>query len=120
MRVVGSSGTARASAALLEEHVRHGTGIRRLLRLLLVAFFLAVLLTEPPQEHRVLCWLIVGCYLVWTLAIDALNRAGDRRAARFVWLALFVDVAVLAGLTLISDSSAKVSWTPYLLINGFF
>ena len=54
----------RASRALLAvSTTQRGAGIRRLLRLLLVAFFVAVLLTEPPVEHAVLCWVIVGCYL---------------------------------------------------------
>ena len=37
-----------------------------------------------------------------------------------MWLALFVDMAVLARLTLLTASSADVSWTPYLLLTGFF
>ncbi len=109
-----------ATRALLAEHSRRGAGIRRLLRLILVGFFVAVLITEPPVEHRIVCWVIVGCYLVWTLAVGALTRGGYERAERLSWLALFVDVATLAALTLITDSSASVSWTPYLLINGFF
>ncbi len=116
----GRSSAASASRALLTQHAHRGARIRRVLRLVMVGFFVAVLLTEPPQDHRTLCWVIVGCYLVWTLAIDGLTRAGDERALRFVWLALFVDVAVLACLTLITDTSAQESWTPYLLINGFF
>ena len=81
-------------------------------------FIVAVLITEPPAEHLALCWWVVGGYLVWTLAIYALGT-GDR-TRRFLWLALFVDVAVLASLTLITDATAAVSWTPYLIINGFF
>ena len=104
--------------SLLTEHVNRGADLRRLLRLLLVIFLVAVLITEPPAEHLPLCWLVVGCYLVWSLAIYALGT-GDR-TRRFLWLALFVDVAVLASLTLITDATAAVSWTPYLIINGFF
>ena len=103
---------------LLTEHANRGADLRRLLRLLLVIFLVAVLITEPPAEHLALCWVVVGCYLVWSLAIYALGT-GDR-TRRFLWLALFVDVAVLASLTLITDATAAVSWTPYLIINGFF
>jgi two-component system NarL family sensor kinase len=103
---------------LLTEHANRGADLRRLLRLLLVIFIVAVLITEPPAEHLALCWVVVGCYLVWSLAIYALGT-GDR-TRRFLWLALFVDVAVLASLTLITDATAAVSWTPYLIINGFF
>jgi len=103
---------------LLTEHANRAADLRRLLRLLLVIFIVAVLITEPPAEHLALCWVVVGCYLVWSLAIYALGT-GDR-TRRFLWLALFVDVAVLASLTLITDATAAVSWTPYLIINGFF
>lgn len=95
-----------------------GAGIQQLLRLILVIFFAAVLITEPPAAHLGSCWLLVGGYLVWGLAIYLL---GTRvRTVRLLWLSLFVDVAVLAALTLITDTTAAVSWTPYLIINGFF
>jgi two-component system, NarL family, sensor kinase len=103
---------------LMTEHVNRAADLRRLLRLLLVIFMVAVLITEPPAERLALCWVVVGCYLVWTLTIYALGT-GDR-TRRFLWLALFVDVAVLASLTLITEGTAAVSWTPYLIINGFF
>lgn len=103
---------------LLAQHAQRGAGIRRLLRILLVIFFVAVLLTEPPAQHLVLCWLLVGCYLVWTLATYTLATLD--RTRRFLWPTLFVDVAVLAALTLITDTTAAESWTPYLIINGFF
>lgn len=103
---------------LLAEHAHRGAGIRRLLRILLVIFFVTVLLTEPPAEHLVLCWLLVGCYLVWSLATYVLATAG--RMGRSWWPTLVVDVAVLAALTLITDTTAAESWTPYLIINGFF
>lgn len=103
---------------LLVEHAHRGAGIRRLLRILLVIFFVAVLFTEPPAEHLGWCWLLVGCYFVWSLATYALGTA--ERTRRFLWPTLFVDVAVLAALTLITDTTAAVSWTPYLIINGFF
>lgn len=105
-------------ADLLAEHAHRGAGIRRLLRILLVTFFVAVLITEPPSEHLWLCWLLVGCYMIWSLAIYVLGT-GDR-TRRFLWLALVVDVFVLTSLTLITDTTAAVSWTPYLIINGFF
>jgi two-component system, NarL family, sensor kinase len=66
------------------------------------------------------CWLVVICYLVWTLAVGVLTRAGGVRALRFSWLALFVDVITVAALTLITDSSAERTWAPYVLINAFF
>ena len=107
-----------SSPGLLPDHANRGAGIQQLLRLLLVIFFAAVLITEPPAEHRGSCWLLVGAYLVWGLAVYLLGTSA--RALRLLWLSLFVDVAVLAALTLITDTTAAVSWTPYLIINGFF
>ncbi len=104
--------------SLLSEHANRGANLRRLLRLLLVIFLVAVLMTEPPAANLALCWVVVGCYLVWSLAIYALGT-GDR-TRRFLWLALFVDVGVLTALTFLTDATAAVSWTPYLIINGFF
>lgn len=103
---------------LLDEHTIRSAGLRRLLRMLLVGFLVAVLIVEPPVQHLTACWVAVVCYLVWSLAIYVLGT-GDR-TPRFLWLALFVDVAVLASLTLMTDATAAVSWTPYLIATGFF
>ena len=108
-----------ASSVLLE-HARRGAYIRRTLRLLLGLFYILVLILQPPDIHLVVCWLVVICYLVWTLAVGVLTRAGGVRALRFSWLALFVDVITVAALTLITDSSAERTWAPYVLINAFF
>ena len=104
---------------LFPVHARRAARIRRLLRLMLVASYVAVLLTEPPTEHLGLCWVVVGCYLLWTLSIGFLGGS-DSRAQRYLWVALVVDVAALTLLTIVSDMSATQSWAPYLLINGFF
>ena len=65
-----------------------GAGIQQLLRLILVIFFAAVLITEPPAAHLGSCWLLVGGYLVWGLAIYLL---GTRvRTVRLLWLSLVV------------------------------
>lgn len=110
----------RASAALLAEHTRRGARIRRLLRLLLVAFFVGALITEPPAQWPALCWAMVGLYAAWSLVSSGLAQARWERSPELVWLALLVDVSVVAGLALITDASAQASWTPYLILNGFF
>jgi two-component system NarL family sensor kinase len=103
---------------LLTEHANRGARIRQVLRLGLVIFLAGVLITEPPADHLGWCWLLVGCYLVGGVGIYLLGTGN--RSPRLLWLSLFVDVAVLAGMTLIIDTAANVSWTPYLIINGFF
>jgi two-component system, NarL family, sensor kinase len=109
-----------AASSVLLEHARRGAYIRRTLRLLLGLFYILVLILQPPDIHLAVCWLVVICYLVWTLAIGVLTRGGGVRALRFSWLALFVDVIAVASLTLITDSSAERTWAPYVLINAFF
>ena len=37
-----------------------------------------------------------------------------------MWLALFIDLAALAALTLLAGASARQSWTADVLVNGFF
>jgi two-component system NarL family sensor kinase len=109
-----------AASGVLIEHAFRGAHIQRILRLLLGLFFVAVLIFQPPDQHLALCWLVVICYALWSIAVGALIRAGGVRSLHYAWLALFVDVFTVAALTLIADSSAQRSWAPYLLINGFF
>jgi len=109
-----------AATSVLIEHACRGARIQRILRLLLGLFFVAVLIFQPPDRHLAVCWLVVICYGLWSIAVGALIRAGGVRSLRYTWLALFVDVITVAALTLIADSSAERTWAPYLLINGFF
>jgi two-component system NarL family sensor kinase len=105
---------------MLLDHFYRGARIQRVLRLVLVVFFVATLVWVPPSDNQVLSWLIVICYAVWSLAVGVLVGFANLRAASYVWLALFVDVLVTAGLTLVADSSAEITWTAYVLINGLF
>jgi two-component system NarL family sensor kinase len=105
---------------LLLDHFYRGARIQRALRLVLVAFFVATLVWVPPNDSRVLSWLIVVCYAVWSLAIGVLVGFASARVASYVWLALFVDVVATAALTLVADSSAEVTWTAYVVVNGLF
>jgi two-component system NarL family sensor kinase len=109
-----------AATSVLIEHAYRGARIQRILRLLLGLFFVAVLIFQPPDRHLAVCWLVVICYGLWSIAVGALIRAGGVRSLRYAWLALFVDVITVAALTLIADDSAERTWAPYLLINGFF
>jgi len=109
-----------AATRVLIEHAYRGARIQRILRLLLGLFFVAVLILQPPDRHLAVCWLLVICYGLWSIAVGALIRVGGVRSLRYAWLALFVDVITVAALTLIADTSAARTWAPYLLIKGFF
>lgn len=96
-----------------------GVRIQALLRLLLAAFLVAVLVTQPPAEHRLLCWVIVISYVLWSVATAAVQRRGAGLVP-YTWLALAVDVITLTGLTLVVDTSAATTWTAYTLLDGLF
>jgi two-component system NarL family sensor kinase len=119
---MGPSGglLTQGAAGVPAEQVRRSASIRRWLRLILVGSFVAAVITEPPARNVLWCWVLVGGYLLWTLGVDVLRRSFGERAERLVWVGLFVDMAVLAALTLLTASTADVSWTPYLLLTGFF
>ena len=102
------------------DHAYRGARLQRILRLLLVAFFAAVLIFVPPIEDLLRCWVIVAAYGVWSLVVGALIRMRGRGLLRYVWLALMVDVVAVAALTLVAADADPLSWTAYLLINGFF
>lgn len=94
--------------------------IRRLrLRLILVVVLVAILVPEPPERDAAWCSGVVGGYLLWTSAVDVLGRRAGQQAARLLWLGLFVDMAVVSSLTMLTARSAAVSWTPYLLLTDF-
>ncbi|MFI7065300.1 sensor histidine kinase [Kribbella sp. NPDC050124] len=96
-----------------------GVRIQGMLRLLLAAFLVAVLVTEPPDHHRLLCWVIVIAYVLWSVLTAAVQRRG-LGLMPYTWLALSVDVITLTGLSLVADASADTTWTAYTLLNGLF
>ena len=46
------------------------------LRLMLAGFLVGVLATQPPGDHLWLCWLIVACYVAWSVATALIARSG--------------------------------------------
>jgi two-component system, NarL family, sensor kinase len=102
------------------EQAFRGARLQRILRLLLVGFFAAVLIFVPPDEDLVLCWLIIVAYGVWSLVVGLVVRLGGLSVLRWVWLAIGVDVVAVAALTLVAAEAEPLSWTAYLLISGFY
>ncbi len=105
---------------VIVEHAYRGARVQRILRLVLVGYFAAVLIFIPPSEDLRLCWVIVGGFRVWSLVVGVLVRVGGRRVLRYVWLGVLVDVVAIAALTLLAAEADPLSWTAYLLISGFF
>lgn len=102
------------------EHAYRGARVQRVLRLVLVGYFAAVLIFIPPSEDLRLCWVIVGGYGLWSVVVGVLVRVGGLRVLRYVWLGVLVDVVGIAALTMVAAETAPLSWTAYLLISGFF
>ena len=112
------------SKAVLErsvrQYARRGVRLQILLRAALVLFVVLTVAIVPPEKDKLACDVLAGAYSVWALAVGAWGWGGRSAALRFAWVALFVDLAVLATLTLLAGASAQQSWTAYVLVNGFF
>lgn len=102
------------------EHAFRGARVQRILRLVLVVYFGAVLVLVPPAGYLAVCWVIVSGYAVWSIALGIVVDQGGPRFLRYVWLAVLVDVAALATLVLVAAEPDPLSWAAYLLANGFF
>jgi two-component system NarL family sensor kinase len=104
----------------LSDHVYRGLRVRVLLRGILVVFVGAVVLWIAPARDRVGCDTIAAVYAAWAIGSALLTRRRADQLIRFVWLALFVDLAALVGLSVAASASVNQSWTSDVLVNGFF
>jgi two-component system NarL family sensor kinase len=105
---------------ILLDHANRGVRVQVVLRGILVVFVLAVVLWIAPARDRVACDTIAAIYAVWAIAVAWLAQRRANQMVRFMWLALFVDLAALAGLAVVASSSVNQSWTSDVLVNGFF
>ena len=106
--------------AILLDNASRGVRVQVVLRGILVAFVLAVVLWIAPARDRVACDTIAVIYTVWAIGVAWLAQRRADQLVRFMWLALFVDLAALAGLAFAASSSVNQSWTSDVLVNGFF
>jgi two-component system NarL family sensor kinase len=106
-------------AAVLE-HAGRGVRLQLLLRLVLVVFAAVTVGVVPPVQGATACYALVAAYAVWAVGFAAWARRGGARVARRAWLGLFVDLLVLAALTLVAGVAADESWTANVLVNGLF
>jgi two-component system, NarL family, sensor kinase len=107
------------SSAVLE-HANRGVRLQLLLRGALVAFLALTLALVPPTEARAAYWVIVVAYGVGAAAFGRCAWSGGPAVARWAWLALFGDLAVLATVTLLAGIEADDNWASDVLVVGFF
>jgi two-component system NarL family sensor kinase len=104
--------------AIVLEHAYRGVRLQLLLRGVLVVFVVITLAVVPPVRHAVLSDVLVASYAVWAIGLAVWTRRGGPGPVRLIWLALFVDLAVLATLVLVAGAS-PTSWTSDVLVTGF-
>jgi two-component system NarL family sensor kinase len=104
----------------LSDYAHRGLRVQVVLRGILVVFVAAVVLWIAPAHDRAGCYTITAIYAAWAIGVAWLGRRRADQLLRFVWLALFVDLAALVGLAVVASASVNQSWTSDVLVNGFF
>jgi two-component system NarL family sensor kinase len=105
--------------AVVLEHARRGLVLQSSLRVVLLGFLLLTILTVPPADDLLACALIVAGYGLWVLGVAVWVRSGSPSAVRLGWLAQFVDLTVVATLTLLTGIDTPQSWTSDVFTAGF-
>ncbi len=106
--------------AIALAHAYDGVRLQLVLRGLLVVFVILTVAIVPPEHHALASYIVVSIYGAWAIGVTLWSERGGPNPVRFVWLALFVDVLALGGLTVLAGVAASQSWTADVLINGFF
>jgi two-component system NarL family sensor kinase len=107
------------SGAVLE-HANRGVRLQLLLRHALVVFLLLTIVLVPPPHGVGVYYAIVAAYAVGAVVFTRWAWRGGAAVARWGWLGLFADLAVLATLTLLAGVDAHQNWTSNVLVMGFF
>ena len=106
-------------AAIRLEHAGLGVRLQVAVRGVLVVFVAATVLFVPPAHDRATCAAVAVVYTVAALGVAVWARDGGVEVARWAWLALFLDLAVLTWLTLLTGIATPQSWTADVLMTGF-
>ena len=104
---------------LLVQHAWRGVLVQLLLRLVLAAVLLTTVLVLPSAAHKHACIVLSAGYLAWAVGVAAVAVRGGETVIRLVWLALFVDLAAVTLITVVSGLDAS-SWTADVLTYAFF
>lgn len=107
-------------ADAIVEHGMRGVRLQAVLRGALVLFVVGTIVIIPPTQAKGACYAIASVYAVFAVCFAAWARRGGRFVAKWAWVALFVDVAILATLTLVSGFDAETTWTDDVLLHGLF
>lgn len=105
--------------ALVVATAWRGARAQTLLRAVLVGFVLATIGWLPPDQGGA-GYAVAAVYLVFAIVFGIRVWRGGPSTGRRAWLGLFVDLAVLTTLTLLTGVSAEYSWTPSVLLYGLF
>lgn len=106
--------------SILTDHEYHGIRLQLAIRALLVIFIALTLFVVPPANNAGLCNLIFIFYALWAIALTAWISKVKPANIDTSWLALFVDLTVVASLSLIVGTSGAESWTANILTNALF
>jgi two-component system NarL family sensor kinase len=104
---------------MVAEHAARGAAIHVWLRGLLVVFALVTVLWEPPAQYRTPCLLLAIGYAAWAVGIAGWLRRDPGHLVRSTWLVLTVDLLLFGVLNQLAGVSDRLSWTAYILVNGF-
>jgi two-component system NarL family sensor kinase len=106
--------------AIVLRHAYDGVRLQLVLRGLLVLFVVLTVALLPPERHKKWAYLIASIYGLWAIGVTIWSERGRPGSVQFAWLALFVDVLALGGVTVMAGVGDTQSWTADVLINGFF
>ncbi|RZL80320.1 ATP-binding protein [Rhodococcus sp. WS4] len=105
---------------IILEHAYRGAHLQVVLRGVLALFIALTLVFVPPMHDAGVCLAILIAYAVWACGLALWTRRGGPGPVNAIWLALFVDLAVIGCLTLLTGIAAQQSWTADILANGLF
>jgi two-component system NarL family sensor kinase len=105
--------------AVLVEHARRGVRLQIGVRAALVVFVAATVLAVRPAHDVATCVAVAVGYAVAALGVALWTREGRWATVRWAWTALFLDLVVLAWLTLLTGVATPQSWTSDVLTTGF-
>jgi len=106
-------------AALIDHAVR-GVHLQARLRFVLVAFVLVTILVVPPEGSRIVSFPVTVLYALAAVAFAVWSRGDRETVATWGWTGLFLDVAVLAVVTVVTGLASPDTWTDEVLVLALF